>query len=456
MTGQTYDFVVVGGGSAGSTAAKKAARDGRRVALVERDLLGGACLNYGCDPTKALLHAAHLLYQARNAGPYGIRIPRAELDWPRARQRVRDLVESIRGGSHEEAVARQQERDIDVYLGEGAFEDRNTLRVGNERVHGGRFLIATGSSALVPPIQGLEEAGYITNRDAVWLDCLPASVAILGAGPVGVEFAQMFARFGVRVTLVEMRANILPADDTELSGLLTHYLRQEGVTVELGATVERVERRNGSRRLCWRRDGCDQWCEAESVLVAVGRGPNTAHLNLEAAAVRASDGHIEVDETLRTSQPHIWAAGDVIGAYPFTHVASRQGSLAYRNAFDESPQPFDYAAVPWVTYTHPALAHAGRTEGALRADGVEYEAETLSFDDVPRTRVTGETKGMVKLLSAPDGTLLGGHILGERADDLIAPLVLAMRHGLPVGALADTIFPYPTRSEALAFAAKNL
>lgn len=455
MAGRTYDLVVIGGGSAGSTAAKKAAKDGRRVALVERDLLGGTCLNYGCDPTKALLHTAHLLYQARNASPYGIRIPRAELDWNRARARVREVVESIRGGSHEEAIARQQERDIDVYLGDGRFEDPHTVRAGEAMIRGERVLIATGSSAMVPPIDGLEAAGYITNRDAVWLDQLPASVAVLGAGPVGVEFAQMFARFGASVTLVEMTPAILPADDTELSGLLTHYLRQEGITVELGATVERVERHEGRRRLCWQRDSCEQWCEADTVLLAAGRTPNVDGLDLEAAGIEASDGHIDVDETLRTSQPHVWAAGDVLGAYPFTHVASRQGRLACQNSFDDSPEPFDYAAVPWVTYTHPALAHVGRTEDALREQGVDYEVETLSFDDITRSRVTGETKGMVKVLSAPDGTLLGGHILGERADDLIAPLVLAMRHGLPVGALADTIFPYPTRSEALAYAASS-
>jgi pyruvate/2-oxoglutarate dehydrogenase complex dihydrolipoamide dehydrogenase (E3) component len=166
--------------------------------------------------------------------------------------------------------------------------------------------------------------------------------------------------------------------------------------------------------------------------------------------------YIDADATLRTSQAHIWAAGDVVGAYPFTHVASRQGALAWRNAFSENPEGFDYTAVPWVTYTDPALAHVGRTEEELRRDGVDYEVESLSFDEIPRAIVTGETDGLVKVLSTPSGDILGGHILGRRADDLIAPIVLAMRNGLSVSALADTIFPYPTRAEALAFAANSL
>lgn len=449
MADKHYDLVVIGGGAAGSTAAKLAARRGKSVALVERDKLGGTCLNYGCDPTKALLHAAHVLYQAQHADDLGVVIPKAGCHWGPVKQRVKHLITSIRGGSHEDAVRRQEERGIALYLDDAAFESPHTVRAGNTLLQGNHVLVATGYRPAVPPIDGLSEAGFITNREAAVLESFPDSMVIIGGGPLGLEFAQIFSRFGARVTVLEVRDHVLERHDPELADMLADCLRNEGVCIECGATVQRVENVGGKRRVVWFRNHEVASVDAEIVLLAAGRKPNLDTLRVEAAGLEVRENGLRVDDFMRTNVSNVWAAGDVTGAYPFTHVASEQAKVALHNMFGPEPRPFDYHCIPFATYTYPALAQVGDSEKHLHHEGVDYRVLTLDMASITRTQLTGETAGKIKLFVSSKGALRGASILGVRADELIAPIVLAMRHGLDVRQLADTLFSYPTITEGI-------
>ncbi|MEA3364883.1 MAG: NAD(P)/FAD-dependent oxidoreductase [Candidatus Hydrogenedentes bacterium] len=452
-----YELVVIGGGSAGSTAAKWAVRHNISVALVERHLLGGTCLNYGCDPTKALLHVAGLLHAAKLSGRAGLRFPEAGVDWSAVIERIRQLIDQIRGGSAEDAVKRQESRGIHVYQGEASFVSKHEITVNGETLRGGRFLLATGSDPAVPPLEGLEETGFITNHEAVTLERLPKTLAVIGAGSTGTEFAQMFSRFGSRVTLFEMEDHILPDEETDLAEELAESLCNEGLLIETDVAIEKIQRTEaGEKRLTWKDKEGEHSLDVEEILVASGRKAALDALNLDAAGVATENGRLVVDETLRTSVPSIWAAGDITERFPFTHVAAAQALHAVRNAFSEDPAVFNYKAIPWAIFTDPALARVGATSRELEADERPFNTLEAPFTGMPRNLLTANRVGRVRLLVTPQSAkLLGAHILGAGADDLIAPVIVAMRHDLPVQALADTIFPYPTSSEAIAAAAKQ-
>ena len=459
MAKQQYDLLVIGSGAAGSSAVTSVEKKGLRIALVERAKVGGTCLNYGCDPTKTMLSIANLLYEARHSSKYGLRIPEAQADWEAVQQWVHDIIERLRGGTPEEARAKLSQQGIDVLEGEARFISPHEISIPghDETFSAERIIIATGSETFVPPIEGLDEAGYITNVQAVSLPTLPRRMAIAGGGAIGIEFAQLFYRFGVEVTVLERSPNILDTEDRELADMLCKLLTEQGNRLETNAEVKRVQRQGNSKRLtiqCGERG--QEELEVDELLIAVGRRAAFAGLNLEAAGVKTHKKGIVVDETLRTSVPHIWAAGDVASPYQFTHVASEQGKLAVHNAFSSDPQPFDDRAVPWGIFTYPPLAHVGRTEQQLQQDKVEYRSACVPFSENERAIIEGKTEGLIKLLVDTKGAILGGHILGTRADDLLAPIVLAMHASLPVNALASTILPYPTVSEIVRMAAEKL
>ena len=454
MTEQTYDFLVIGAGAAGSSAVSAARKGGRRVALVERNILGGTCLNYGCDPTKTLLHTARLLYQARHAERDGLCIPQAQADWTQVLARVQQVIKQLRGGTNEEASAQLAHQGIDVLQGEASFVTPHKLSVAGQSVEAERILIATGCETLVPPIEGLREAGYITNVQAVSLADLPHRLVIVGGGAIGIEFAQMFQRFGVEVTVLERGSQMLDKEDRELAEPLCKLLAQEGIRMETGAELRRVQKDGECKRLTVRHhSGAEEEMVVDEILLALGRRPVLESLHLEAAGVKTGKKGIEVDATLRTNVPHIWAAGDVTGGYQFTHVASEQGKLAAHNAFAHDAQPFDDRAIPWATFTDPALAHVGKTEEQLREKGIAYRVGRISFAQNERAIIEGETAGLVKLLVDEQDMILGGHVLAAHGDDLLAPIVVAMHAQLPITALAATILPYPTLSEAVRAAA---
>jgi pyruvate/2-oxoglutarate dehydrogenase complex dihydrolipoamide dehydrogenase (E3) component len=456
MTEKNYDLLVIGAGSAGSTVAKKAARGGHRTALIEKDRLGGTCLNYGCDPTKGLLYAAQRIRDIEGAAALCTGSHNLRPDWDALRKRKDKIIDTIRGGSHADAVAKQEVRGIDVFSGTGRFADAHTVMVNGLRLYGERILIATGNRSVLPPIPGIDEDGVLTSRNILDLDAPFERLVIVGAGPIGMEFAWMFHAFGVRVTVLEQAPSILPGEDRELTDLLRAQMTDAGITIHCGAQVEAVRRKTDALNVIWKAEEQPRETTGDRVLVAAGRKPDIEELDLEAAGVAVSEGAIQVDACLRTSLPHIYAAGDVTGGYPFTHVAAEHARIVSHNLFSDKRRTYDPEATPWVTYTRPALAHLGATETELQAGETPYRRAVLKLDEVPRNIVEMRTTGMVKLLADAEGFLLGAHILAENAGDLIVPAVLTMRQGLKAEAISDTVFPYPTHAQALEFAAARL
>jgi dihydrolipoamide dehydrogenase len=456
MTRHTYDLLVIGAGAAGSSAVTSVDTHKLRVALVEQNILGGTCLNYGCDPTKTMIHVAQLLYAAQHADRFGLRVPKATFEWHSVLEWVEQVINQLRGGTLEQARAKLAGDGVDLLDGRARFISPHEISVSGQSVTAERVLIATGCETTVPPVAGLQEVGFITNVQAVSLPALPRRLAIIGGGAIGIEFAQMFHRFGVNVTVLERSPNILDTEDRELAERLCQLLTAQGIRLQTDAELKLVQRNADGMRLtvkCGERE--EEQLVVDEVLMAVGRSPSLDSLNLEAAGVQATDKGITVDATLRTNVPHIWAAGDVIGGLQFTHLASEQGKLAARNAFATHPQPFDARVIPWVTFTNPPLAHVGKTEHELKEQGVAYHVARMPFAENERAIMLEETAGLIKLLLDPQGMLLGGHILGACADELLAPITFAMHANIPISQLAATIMPYPTLSEALRLAAQS-
>lgn len=461
MAHQHFDLVVIGAGAAGSTAATTATNMGKRVALIEGDKIGGTCLNYGCDPTKTLLHIAKMRYQAQHAEKYGLHFPQVGMNWDEVQAYVKQVIQTIRGGTSEEAKAKLSEQGINVFQGRASFASPHELVIEDahkqqQRVTTDRIIIASGSKTLVPPIEGLNEAGYITNIEAVSLPKLPRSLAVIGGGPIGIEFAQLFRRFGVEVSVIERSPKLLDKEDRELAEHLCELLKKEGIQIQTDAELQRVEHIAAGKRLTIKHKQETQELVVDELLLAIGRVPNIEQLQLDQIGVKAEKKGIVVDELLRTSVPHIWAAGDVVGQFQFTHYAYEQGKFAAQNAFADSPRSFTAYVVPWVTYTDPTLAHVGKTEEELREEGTSYKVGRMKFSEVERAVSNGHTEGLVKVLVDTQGAILGGHILGDGADDLLAPLIIAMQQHIPAQKIAATMFPYPTLSEGVRWATDRL
>jgi pyruvate/2-oxoglutarate dehydrogenase complex dihydrolipoamide dehydrogenase (E3) component len=454
MTKNEYDLIVIGAGGAGSTAAGSAAESGKRVAMIERDKLGGTCLNYGCDPTKTLLHTAKILYHAQHATGLGLRIPQAKADWEAVQAHVRQVQDTIRGGTLEQARAGIEAQGIDLFMGLATFTSPYEILVNGELLRGKRFLVATGTVALIPDIEGLAETGYITNVEAVSLPELPKRLVVIGAGPIGLEFAQMFSRLGSQVVVLERGKQPLPHEDPELAMLLCSQLTAEGIRLEFGAEMRCGEiNEHGKHIHIHGANGKEEDITADQLLVAVGRRPALDELNLEAAGVQYTKEGITTDAALCTNVPHIWAAGDIASKYQFTHVASDQGKLAVQNVFARKPKAFDDHVIPWVTFTDPELARVGMSEADLKEAKIEYRVGRAYFNKLDRAIANDQTFGSVKLLADVDGKILGGHILGANAGELIAPVVYAMRFGLTAKKMAEAMLPYPTMAEAVRWAA---
>jgi len=459
----SYDLVVIGAGAAGSTAAGEAVGRGARVALVERWKVGGTCLNAGCDPTKTLVRSAEVLHLARTAGRFGIAVEGARADWPAVNRRVAGVIETIRGGDGDRNV---RASGIHLVKGDARFVSPHEIEVvvdggGVERLRAERVIVATGAAAWVPPITGLREAGFLTNVEAVALPALPRSLAIVGGGVVAVEFAQIFARFGVAVTVLAGRDRLLPREEADLTDVLRDVLEREGIRVETGIRVTGVESRDGLKCLTGERGERPEriTCNVESILLAAGRRPATAGLGLEAAGVEYGDTGILVDAELRTSAPHIWAVGDVVAnGYAYTHVADYQARIAEHNALSgRPPRSADYRAVPWAVFTDPELARVGLTEAEARAAGRDVKTATVRVGDLARAIASDETDGLVKLVAdRVTGHLLGGHVLAARGGEMLGEVALALRLRLPAAAIAETIHAYPTFSEAVFWAAYEL
>ena len=436
------DLVIIGGGAAGLVVASVASQLGLKVALVEKaPKLGGDCLHHGCVPSKTLIHTARVAALMRRGQAFGLPAMSPRADMARVNARVQEVVEHIQRHDDPE---RFRSYGCEVLLGEGAaFVSPHEIQVGARRLRGRRFVVATGSAPAVPPIEGLEAAGFLTNVDLFSLKELPPRLLVLGGGPIGLEMAQAFARLGSKVSVVERLPHLLPQEDPEVADALQALLEREGIEVRTGSGVERVSKDGGVVRA--RLDDGSE-LEAERILVAAGRRPNAAGLNLEAAGVRYGPRGIEVDARLRSSQKHIYACGDVCGPYPFTHMAEYQAGIVLSNAVFRFPKKADYRVVPWVTYTDPELARVGLTEQQAREQGLEPLVLRFPFKDVDRALCEGETGGFTKLVTHK-GRILGASILGPHAGELIHELVLAMKTGARISDISGTIHAYPTLAQ---------
>jgi pyruvate/2-oxoglutarate dehydrogenase complex dihydrolipoamide dehydrogenase (E3) component len=442
-----YDLVVLGGGAGGLNVATAAARVGARVALVEKYHLGGECTHSACVPSKALIQAARLAHQVRSAGEYGIKVGTPEVDFAAVMGRVREVVADFAGGDSGESL---KARGIDVYRGSPAFEAYDTIVVdGQTRIHGHRFVIATGSRPAVPPIPGLAEAGYLDNVSVWDLEERPESLAIIGAGPVGMELAQAFARLGSKVTVLTDTDRILPREDPAVSARVESILAAEGIAFHTGVEITGVQVRDGRKVVRFRKGAKGDTFEAARthLLVAAGRLANVEGLNLEAVGVHGDSEHgIEVDEYLQTRTRHIYAVGDVIGHHQWTHAAEREAAVVLQNAILRLSKRVDFSAVPRATFVDPEVASVGQTEAEARAEDPDLRVFRVELADVDRARIDGATAGFAKVVASPAGRVLGASIVGPEASAVLQEFVIAMEHGLTLADLSNIVHTYPTYS----------
>ncbi len=440
-----YHLVVVGAGPGGLVAAAGAAGLGARVALVERSLMGGDCLNFGCVPSKALLRSAHFAHAQRAAPDFGIEADAVQVRLGEVLRRLRRVRSEL---ALHDSAKRFTDLGVDVFLGTGCFGGKDVVRVGDQQLRFKRALIATGARPDVPPIPGLLDVAYHTNESIFSITALPRHLVVLGGGPIGCELAQAFRRLGCRVSIVEQRGRLLARDDPMASAALARQLESEGVTLALGFDVARVSADAGGIQLTCR-DERQQAVTGDALLVATGRRPNVEDLALGAAGIETEAGAVAVDDRLRTSNSRVFAIGDVCSSYQFTHAADAMGRVALQNALFFGRKRMSALTIPRVTYTNPEVAHVGiGFDEAERRRG-EVQTLTVAMGELDRAVVDGDTLGFACLhLDRRKGTLLGATMVAERAGDCIAELCFALTHRHTVRDLAQTVHPYPTQSEA--------
>jgi pyruvate/2-oxoglutarate dehydrogenase complex dihydrolipoamide dehydrogenase (E3) component len=450
-----YDLAVIGGGTAGLVAAAGAAGLGARVALVERGQLGGDCLNVGCVPSKSLLRSAHALEDVRQAEGLGIRLSgQPSLEFSAVMERMRSIRARI--APADSATRFRDELGVDVFFGEARFVDRRRVEVGQAQLRFRKALIATGARAAVPPVPGLEAAGYLTNETVFDLEQLPARLLVLGGGPLGCELAQAFQRMGSRVTLVEMEDRFLGREDPDAARLLFEQLERDGLDIRLGTRLVGVERRAGEAgSATLSAAGGEQALAFDQILVAAGRTPNVEGLGLEAAGVAFEAGRgVAVDDCFRTGNRHVYATGDVCMEQKFTHAADFASRAAIQNAlFALGPfgrKKLSALTIPRCTYTDPEIAHVGLDEAEAAARGIATECFERRFAEVDRAIVDGREGGFIRIrVKKGSDRILGATVVGYGASDLISEINVARAAGLGLGALASVIHPYPTRAEAI-------
>ncbi len=447
-----YNLVVVGGGTAGLVSAAAAAGLGAKVALIEKDLLGGDCLNIGCVPSKALLSAARAARRHRRAAEFGIRGDSPTVvDFSQVMERMRRLRSEI---SPHDSATRFANLGVDLYFGSARFQDANTIVVGETSLTFKRSIIATGARAAIPPIPGLDSVPYLTNETLFSLTALPPRLAIVGGGPIGTEMAQAFANFGSRVFLVEMSDRILPREASQASSIVADSLRSDGVILWLNAThLEFTPSQPDSSPITMTADvaGEPQAEVVDAVLIATGRRPNVDGLDLEFAGVQYDPQvGITVDRRLRTTNSRIYAAGDVCSQYQFTHAADFLARIAVRNALFFGRARADRLLIPHCTYTEPELAHVGLYKQQAAAAGIPVDTYQIPFSEVDRAILEGETAGLVQAhVRRGTDRIVGATIVAPHAGDLIAEFTLAIEHHIGLKKLANTIHAYPTLGEAI-------
>ena len=443
---ERFDVFVIGGGGTGSEVAFSLARtSGLTVALAERDKLGGECNHYGCVPTKVMLRSAKIASLARDGDRFGLRIPEVDVDFQIVQQRARDIIESQSG----EGTKPFERVGVQVFMQEARLlgEHRAELADGTQ-IEADKVVLTTGTEAAIPPIPGLADGPYWTNREAIWgPDSPPASLAVIGTGAIGIEFAQIYARFGSRVTALEVLPHLLPQEDEEAAASLIPALERDGIALLPGVEIERADHDGTGWTVIV--EGKDP-VPADELLVATGRRPMFDPHDLGAAGVELDDdGNPVLSDTLRTTNPDVWVAGDATGDLLFTHVGTYEAELVVEDILG-NPERRDYRVVPRVTFCDPEVASVGLTEQQARDDGLDVVTSVVTFDGNERSHIEGKTDGLVKLVADADtGKLLGGHIVGEEAGALIHQVVLLMFARTTAPAVSRAIHAYPTISESV-------
>jgi len=449
-----YNLVVVGAGTAGLVTAAGAAGLGAKVALVEKHLMGGDCLNVGCVPSKCLIRSAKAAAEVRDASRYGIGVPGGfEVDFPAVMERMRRLRAGI--SPNDSAKRFSEQLGVDVYMGEGRFTGTNTVQVGDAVLGFRKAVIATGARAFKPPVEGLAEAGFLTNETIFTLTNRPERMAVIGAGPLGCELAQAFQRLGCRVSLLQRGPGIMPREDPDAAGIVLESMRRDGVAIYLSSDVKRIERTREGKSIHIEIEGKGLQVIVDEILVGTGRVPNVEGLGLEAAGVQYDDrGGVMVDEFLRTSNPAVFAAGDVCSAYRFTHTADAQARIVIQNALLWGRKRSSALTVPWCTYTDPEVAHVGMYERDAREKGILVDTFNIPMQDVDRAVTDGETDGLVRI-HVRKGTdrILGATVVARHAGEMISEISTAMQARMGLGSLSGIIHPYPTQAEAFRKAA---
>ncbi|UCE20518.1 MAG: mercuric reductase [Gemmatimonadota bacterium] len=444
-----YNLVVIGAGSAGLTAASGAAGLGAKVALVERHLFGGDCLNYGCVPSKCVIRSSRAWADVRGSGAFGIRVPDGvEVDFSAVMERMRRLRAKI---SHHDAVDHFKDSGIDVFLGDAVFASTDTIDVDGKILKFKKAVLATGARAVHPQVDGLKEAGYFTNETIFNLTERPSRLAVIGGGPLGCELAQAFQRFGSQVTIMDRNPHLLPREDSDAADILQNAFIREGIRLVLNVKLKRVEEKDGEKVITFDCKGKEETIPVDEILIGAGRAPNVEGMDLEKAGVKfdAKKG-IEVNDHLQTTNHRIYAAGDCCMKYKFTHTADAAARLVIANAMFPGHRKLSALTMPWCTYTDPEIAHVGMYERDAHQKGVEIETFQKTFSDLDRAITDGEEEGFVKV-HVKKGTdkILGATIVARHAGEMIGEISVAIVGDVGLKTIANIIHPYPTQAEAI-------
>lgn len=443
-----YDVIVIGGGAAGLVAATGGAALGAKVALIEKNRLGGDCTWYGCIPSKAILKSSQVFSLLRRLRDFGITIsPDVQYDAGQVMAHVREIVHKISTHHPPEVF---EKRGIKVVFGTPKFINNKTVNINGENLTSKRFIICTGSHPMVPPIEGLQDVDYLTNENIFDLETLPKSIAVLGGGPIGIELSQAFSLLGVEVSIIEMLDRLLFREDKEAAGALSNLLKEDGIKIYTGKKAIRVSKEDNSVAIVVEdKDGKQSVVKAERILVAIGRVANVKELDLEKAGVKYSNKGIEVDTALRTSAENIYACGDAVGPYQFSHMAEYQAIVAVGNAIFPFKRKVDYDTVPWCTFTNPELAHVGFTEEEARTRFKDIKVYRSKYSNNDRAVTDLEENGFAKVICDKRGRILGAHIVGASAGELIHEYVLAKSKRLKIGDISSAIHIYPTLAQVV-------
>lgn len=438
------DFCVVGAGSGGLSFTAAAVQMGASVVLLESSKMGGDCLNYGCIPSKALIAASHFGYEAKKSKEFGWDTSNPKVDFEKVHHHIHSVINSI---APHDSVERFEKLGAKVILERGSFQDTNTVETQKYLIRPKRVIISTGSRPFIPPIQDLSEIPYYTNKSIFNLKKLPKHLLVIGAGPIGLEMAQAFRRLGSQVTLIEA-FTALPKDDVEVVAKLKKLLTKEEVYLHENIQITSLKDIDQAIEVTFETSNSEEHkIEATHVLVATGRRANIEQLNLDAAGIKYTNQGIEVNKRLQTTNSKVYAIGDCIGGYQFTHVAGYHAGLTIRNSIFGLRTKVQTTAIPWVTYTDPELAHVGMLEAELIHSKIEYKVLKSNFDQCDRAQAERKTEGMIKVLASPKGKILGATILAPNSGDLIYPWVIAIQNQLKLKDVANSIAPYPTYSD---------